>query len=65
MARKEFLNCIKKNFPDYMDSKEPQKDIEMLLNKANQLGDNVEELFKEGLGETPVFEFDLAANDAE
>jgi hypothetical protein len=66
--RKEIFSYLKKNFSEHFDSKEPQKDIEPLLKKTEEVADDLERRYirkccdEENL---PVFEFEINLNEGE
>lgn len=66
--RREIFNILKKNFPEYLDSKEPQKDIDLILKRTEDGADMVEDLFIRTTAneETmPLFDFDINPNEGE
>ena len=40
--RREVFNYLKKNYPEYFDKQEPQKDLEPLIRITEELAENIE-----------------------
>ncbi len=45
MHRRELVNFIKKSCGEYFDPKDAQRDIEQIVQKADELNDLLEEAF--------------------
>jgi hypothetical protein len=66
--RREVFHYLKKNFSEHFDSKEPQKDIDPLQKKAEEVAEDLEKRYirkcfdEESM---PVFEFEINLNEAE
>ncbi len=68
LHRKEVLHFLKKNFQEYLDSKDPQKDMEVLTKKVEETAENLERNYVQLVGNDdnfPVFDFEINLNDGE
>lgn len=66
MQRREIFNYIRKNFADYFDGKDIQKEIEEMIRRADYLADSIENRFLELNSDPdamPLFDFEINLND--
>lgn len=66
--RKDVFSYLKKNFAEYFDSKEPQKDLEVPIKNAEAGAEKIENAYIDSIcGEDmlPMFDFDINLNDAD
>jgi len=62
------FNYLKKNFGEYFDPKEPQKDIDLLLQKAEQSAELLDSTYlKQHCNDDilPLIEFETNLHDSE
>ena len=58
---------LKKSFGEYFDSKEPMKDMEQMIEKAEEMTENLEKQFLAEMCASddvlPLFEYDINMNN--